>query len=552
MKAPNAIAILTYEPAQVDVETYSKLASADYDVFIVIDNNKYEYAGVSTPVTFLKIDDFECINKGFKHLNPVITNRTKRGASAWEKAVYYFTCVDTFYENVWFIEDDVLIPTDNTLRHIDSLYPAADIVSSLNIVRSEYNISGWYWLKHIPIEKLPLPWAFSMVCAVRLSKKVLQAVGDFISRNKDFEIERSRAEEADFCFDNVSWDDFFHTKADTPIKYFFIEYLFHTIALHKNLKVTVAPELQHILAARDRGKVVEIHEECLYHPVKERYLHNLFRRIGKIIDIPEALDRAMLEKQTLERERDELRSELQGLNTDKGRIMDQLSIRETGSAHHDHFTILLQLAFDRALALESEISSDVLALPGMSGSRYRMFINNLVRIVFKPRYLEIGSWMGSTACSAIERNIVSALCIDNWSQFGGPRETFLANIKNVIDDRVTFNFIESDFRSVNVAEIGHYNIYLFDGPHEEKDQYDGLVLYEPALDDDLFFIVDDWNWAPVRSGTLDAVRDAGFNIDFAIEIRTTQNNEHAQTCGEKSDWHNGYFLSKLSRRTRRR
>jgi hypothetical protein len=229
-------------------------------------------------------------------------------------------------------------------------------------------------------------------------------------------------------------------------------------------------------------------------------------------------------------------------------MLDRLSIKKAGTPLHDQFTMLLQLAFDRALALESEVSNRVLAIPGMSGKCYRMFINNLVRVVYKPRYLEIGSWAGSTACAAMEKNTVSVLCIDNWSEFGGPKDAFFTHVNSIRDERIDFRFIESDFRKVDVSTIGRFNIYLYDGPHEERDQYDGLALYDAALDDDLFFVVDDWNWPYVRQGTLNAVRDTGFNVDFAIEIRTTQDDTHPEIHG--GDWHNGYFLSKLSRRKR--
>lgn len=228
-------------------------------------------------------------------------------------------------------------------------------------------------------------------------------------------------------------------------------------------------------------------------------------------------------------------------------MVDRLSIKRRGVPNHDEFTMLLQLAFDRALALESQVSDHVLSLQGMSGKCYRMFINNLVRLASKPRYLEVGSWAGSTACAAIENNSVSALCIDNWSEFGGPKDLFAANIASVTTSQTNFRFIESDFREVKIGDIGRFNIYLFDGPHEEKDQYDGLYMYDQALDDDFFFVVDDWNWPGVRSGTFQAIRDAGFKIDYCIEVRTTQDDTHALLIQQESEWHNGYFLSKLSR-----
>ena len=39
-------------------------------------------------------------------------------------------------------------------------------------------------------------------------------------------------------------------------------------------------------------------------------------------------------------------------------------------------------------------------MEGLSGRKYRSLINNLIQKIKDPRYLEIGTWLGSTACSA--------------------------------------------------------------------------------------------------------------------------------------------------------
>jgi len=228
-------------------------------------------------------------------------------------------------------------------------------------------------------------------------------------------------------------------------------------------------------------------------------------------------------------------------------LTDRLIIKTRGNENNDELTKIMNLAFARALRLESEVSDYVASLIGMSGQLYRKFINNTIRMVSKPRYLEIGSWAGSTACAAMDKNCLKILCIDNWSEFGGPKVNFFQHVNAVKTPYCDFAFIESDFRSVDVSSIGLFNVYLFDGPHEEKDQYDGLALYDAALEDDFIFIVDDWNWQRVREGTLKAIRETGFNIDYAIEVRSTDDNNHPQVWGTGSDWHNGYFLSKLSR-----
>lgn len=207
----------------------------------------------------------------------------------------------------------------------------------------------------------------------------------------------------------------------------------------------------------------------------------------------------------------------------------------------------LQEAFEKACGNVSGLSDAVRAIKGMSGQKYRSFINNFVQQSSDARYLEVGSWAGSTATAALFGNRAQALCIDNWSQFGGPRSAFLSNIELARSEKIDFRFIEQDFRAVDFRSIGRFNIYLFDGPHEEADQYDGIMLAQPALTERYLFIVDDWNWRQVRNGTFRALLDAKCRVESAIEVRTTLDNSQPQIARERgrSDWHNGYFLSVL-------
>jgi hypothetical protein len=200
-----------------------------------------------------------------------------------------------------------------------------------------------------------------------------------------------------------------------------------------------------------------------------------------------------------------------------------------------------------AAVMSNDIDSNTgfYAIEGMSGKKYRHFINNLVRSVSQPRYLEIGSWAGSTLCSAIHGNAVDAIAIDNWSEFGGPKDVFLYHLNQFRTPQAEVRFIESDFRCVDYRQLGSRNIYLFDGPHEEQDQYDGLNLALPCLDRQFVFIVDDWNWLRVRSGTFAAIKNCGLNILFSAEIRTTLNNQNPEIWMKHSDWHNGYFIAVL-------
>jgi hypothetical protein len=208
----------------------------------------------------------------------------------------------------------------------------------------------------------------------------------------------------------------------------------------------------------------------------------------------------------------------------------------------------LRSAFDAACGESTQLSTAVETMEGMSGRRYRRFANSLIAAVPQAAYLEVGSWTGSTLCAAIHGNRLRAFAIDNWSMFGGPVQQFLRNVADCDSADADFNMLTQDFRTVDYSAIGRFNVYLFDGPHSQQDQYDGLVIAQPALADEFVLVVDDWNWSQVRDGTFDAMRDLGLSLQQGIEIRTTLDNTHPDCARQHSDWHNGYFLAVLKKR----
>lgn len=205
----------------------------------------------------------------------------------------------------------------------------------------------------------------------------------------------------------------------------------------------------------------------------------------------------------------------------------------------------VRTSFEEATVEQGKLNEFVLNIDGMSGRKFRYFLNNLLGRVSNPRYLEVGSWAGSTFCSAIFGNQLKATAIDNWSLFGGPVQVFFANLANCGSVQSRTSVLFEDFRKVDYSAIGQFNVYLFDGPHEYQDQYDGLAYAWDALTDEFVFIVDDWNWDAVRAGTFDAIRDLGLEIQSQIEVRTTLDNSHPAVHGKHSEWHNGYFISVL-------
>lgn len=205
----------------------------------------------------------------------------------------------------------------------------------------------------------------------------------------------------------------------------------------------------------------------------------------------------------------------------------------------------IQDAWFSSIALEYKIPEWIRYMEGASGKKYRYFINNLVGSIEDARYLEVGTWAGSTACSALYGNKVKTVCIDNWAEFGGPKELFFSNIEKIKSLDIDFSFIESDSNLVDYTSIGKFNVYMYDGDHSEINQYNGIINALPALDDTFILIIDDWNWERVRVGTFNAINDASLEIVNSIEIKTLLEEVWwaPDITGAASDWHNGYYIA---------
>jgi len=186
------------------------------------------------------------------------------------------------------------------------------------------------------------------------------------------------------------------------------------------------------------------------------------------------------------------------MSTIKFSPTEETSIILNGKFNGDSLSKNLKLSLNKSLALETKLPNEIKFMSGMSGKKYRYLINNFISMTKNPKYLEIGSWAGSTVCSAIYGNKVKALCIDNWLKFDAEdhlkkvyntkdqKKEFEINTNKIIDEKIDFKFIESDFRKVDYNKIGKFNIYCYDALHSQQDQYDGVEIVQPALEKILF------------------------------------------------------------------
>ncbi len=234
-----AIALLTVKPDREQVDFYQGFGNLGYDVFTIVDRKGF--IGNSYGSSPVRVDEKDCLKFGFKHLNPEITFLVGRPCTAWEKALFFFAHVKVDNEYVWFLEDDVFVPSHRTVSSLDAKYDH-DVVSTKVYFDSHY-ADPWHWWASVPRDRLAPPWGHGMVCAVRLSRAMLQAIFEFVFANRDFE------------------------PSVSPRSCFFIEYLFHSLAAQKGFRVAEAPELDGIQWRHD-WHANEMRDGVLYHPVK--------------------------------------------------------------------------------------------------------------------------------------------------------------------------------------------------------------------------------------------------------------------------------------------
>jgi hypothetical protein len=167
---------------------------------------------------------------------------------------------------------------------------------------------------------------------------------------------------------------------------------------------------------------------------------------------------------------------------------------------------------------ESEIDGKlILEYAEMTGTKTRHFYNNICSYP-KARYLEIGTWNGSSSISAAYKNNIDAVFIDNWSQFEGNSQIFVDSMERFKTKDTTYKLVEGDCWKVDKSTLGIFNIYLYDGGHEIQEHYDALAHFYDNLADEFIFLVDDFNWLGVREGTYRAIKDLKLDVLFKYEI----------------------------------
>jgi len=133
-------------------------------------------------------------------------------------------------------------------------------------------------------------------------------------------------------------------------------------------------------------------------------------------------------------------------------------------------------------------------------------------------YLEVGSWAGATASAAKHKNKhLRAIAIDDLSrQTKNEKTKHIEKLKESAR-HYGFELVTEDYKQAlpRLTEEGlKVDVYLYDGPHTAKDQYEGLALADPMINKDGTIIVDDANWKVTQDGTALFCEEYGWKVVF--------------------------------------
>jgi Methyltransferase domain len=164
------------------------------------------------------------------------------------------------------------------------------------------------------------------------------------------------------------------------------------------------------------------------------------------------------------------------------------------------------------------------AIPRMSTFAIGAIINRTVSSMRQDvQFVNVGVWHGFTLLSGMRGNAdKQCIGIDNFSQYGGPKEQFLRRFSE--EKSPNHRFYDMDYREyfagVHSGEIG---FYIYDGDHNYEHQMLGLKVAEPFFAKNCIILVDDTNGVDPRQATLDFMRQKRNKYELLLDAATDSN-----------------------------
>lgn len=224
---------------------------SSYIPFIVVDEwDSDKHFSQGDLFTVVTVSDEHCKKYGYVGCN--ITGKEthiKKEIIAWDKMLAFFCQGENEIDFAWIFEDDVFIPSVDTIKRLTEKYSNNDLVVPNNFHKS-YQANDWHW-SHI-VDKIGPPYFHSMVAACGMSQRMFDEVKKFV---------------------------------DTKHTLFHIEAMFNTLAMqNKELSVADPFELKSVVWQGFWGiDEFLLLPDNVFHPVKQQGDENLHEELREDI-----------------------------------------------------------------------------------------------------------------------------------------------------------------------------------------------------------------------------------------------------------------------------
>jgi hypothetical protein len=220
---------------------------------------------------------------------------------------------------------------------------------------------------------------------------------------------------------------------------------------------------------------------------------------------------------------------------------------------------IVEKALERAERGESKLPLDFPLDDSLSGAKGRALINNICSNECI-KYLEVGSYAGSTFASALCGNAIEAVAIDIWEQFiEQPRASrvkgkFFERMNRFKSDCAPRVIEKSIYDLQTAEEVGPgINFYFYDADHTAQATEMGIICADRTFEKEFILMVDDYAMISTRKGVDDAVEAMGYEKLYWKELGSLAPYDwytpegKARTAGEP-DWWCNYLIAVLRKK----
>jgi len=197
----------------------------------------------------------------------------------------------------------------------------------------------------------------------------------------------------------------------------------------------------------------------------------------------------------------------------------------------------------KTLAFHDNFVRPEIEIEGLTSKRMQNLLTEIADNSTK--YLEVGSFLGSTACSVLRSGTIEeATFVDHWKEDIQPasgellpktnKQEFIENIRKYKNER-PLKVFDCDMLSVDKSDLKDIDFFFYDGAHDFESTSNAIRYYSSCLAEEAIILIDDANWEGVVAGAEDGIAKAGLETLFK---KIWLNNQES-----KEQWWNGFFIA---------